>query len=191
MKGVRQLAERYGAEAVVNAADSNGYTCLHWAASGAAGDLAWFLLDNGANPDAVDQWRSTPIHYAAAGNKLENVEILLHFKADASFGKSAALFWTYDNDEIVRLLLQNGAEPDERNDNWTPNTPFMWAVRNAKLRTIRELVKWMEPSTIPVFNEADLAFSLRYLYASVLVAIQRGREERKSHIGESTFMLTC
>jgi len=41
-----------------------------------------FLLDNGANPDAVDDWNVTPLHNAAGAGKVDIVRELCEAGAD-------------------------------------------------------------------------------------------------------------
>ena len=88
------------------------------------------------------------VHVAA----VNNVEILLHFNADASFKKSLALYCAADRPtaKVARLLLKNGAKPNddtfsvESRESSRGKTPFEHAVFFANINTTREMVKWMK-----------------------------------------------
>lgn len=95
-------------------------TPLHYAAERGNIELAKLLLENGANVVAWDKVAGTPLKYAAARGHMEVCKLLL----DVEGGKEAlgvrdrdgylplhALTMSRDcNPEIVKLLLENGAD---------------------------------------------------------------------------------
>ena len=118
-------------------------SCLHHATIwDDHGYLTWFLLEAGADPNVLDDpyvvrgLRRTPLANAVTRwNKLNIVEILLAFNADASLENSQALYLLMVELrlidiplKIIRLLIQNGAKPNDADQNRRHSTPFMAAV---------------------------------------------------------------
>ena len=110
------------------------------------------------------------------------MEILLAYGADASFDHSWALQEAEDDRNRTRLLLQHGADPDDRDPSWTQPTPFMKAIHYAKLEKIQEMAKWK--AEVEEVKEEDIREEYRDKYDQVMEAIRRGQEERKRYIGE-------
>ena len=197
--GVRRLVNQHGPAAVVKAKDSNyiDYTCLHHAAAAAeGGDLTWFLLDIGADPDAESSSGAAPLSEAEGENRLTAGEHLLTFGADASRDGSHALFRAAaanlfntivsdDNIRIVRLLLQHGADPhgmEQYRGGRGPfgeTTPFLWAVHFAQEENVREMAKWSSsPPTTPRCGW-QVEESFRDRLNAIIEAIERGKAERQ------------
>ena len=191
LAGVQQLVVQYGAKAVINARSCPRICplCIDLAAY-LAEDLLWYLLEIGANPNGEDNRRypGTPLKEASRANNSHNVEILLHFNADASDQGSMALYHAADNAEIARLLLQNGAKPNDRTQAgryaYLP-TPFLYAVGWGKLNNIREQAKWMEtiPSLSELFIQLGVSENRKYT-DELLAALKAGGEERLAHLGK-------
>lgn len=59
-----KLLQAWGAGAVVNQADENGSTPLHWAVLGECLEIVYLLLECGANINALDKWGRTPLDRA-------------------------------------------------------------------------------------------------------------------------------
>ena len=86
----------------VNLQDNYGRTALMMAASGPFPQALKLLLDNGAMPDVADKDEHyTALMYAAAEGQLENVKILLSFKANPAL-KDA------DGDDAITFAVKNG-----------------------------------------------------------------------------------
>ena len=62
---------------VINIADNKGNTAIHHAATNNATAVLQFLIDQGANLEAVDKYGWTALHTAAAHNQEKAAEILL------------------------------------------------------------------------------------------------------------------
>lgn len=61
----------------INAQQANGLTALHLAASKGFIDILTILLDTGrVNLDVTDDYGMTPLHYAAAENKVKSISML-------------------------------------------------------------------------------------------------------------------
>jgi len=117
-------AEANGAEPATGAS-----TPLHHAASGGHRDVAKLLLEHGANPNATavyGQAEVTPLMIAAGNGNTEIVSLLLKHKANPNLldaeGKTALWNAIYSRKvDVVRLLLANGANPDQpRRDGYPP-----------------------------------------------------------------------
>ena len=119
---------------------------------------------------------------AASTGSLSNMEILLAYGANASFDHSYALRRAADDRNKTRLLLQHGADPDDRHPWRTPHTPFMKAVDLAELKKIQEMAKWK--AEVEEVKKEDIRESRRDKYDQVMEAIRRGQEERERYIGE-------
>lgn len=61
----------------LDAADSDGWTPLHFAADRGHASVCLTLLDEGANVCSRDSNKRTPLHLAATGNHLEVARVLL------------------------------------------------------------------------------------------------------------------
>ena len=94
MDGYKRAAIHYAAEndsfcvailikngALVNIADGNHDTALHWASFKNKVECAQLLLQNGANVNAVDDNENTPLSWAAHKGNCESVKLLLHYNA--------------------------------------------------------------------------------------------------------------
>jgi ankyrin repeat protein len=84
------------------------YTPLHWAARKGNLDVVKLLLENGANPNAVDNSKNTPLHKAAGNGPTEVARLLLDSGADATLANDA-----YDLDFEDEDLSEDDLEPDE------------------------------------------------------------------------------
>ena len=93
-------------------------TAIFEAASKPNSKVLELLIQNGANVNQRDASTYTPLHRAALENCTKNVEILIQNGAEInamsehSSGQTPLLFalWTR-NVELIKLLLENGADP--------------------------------------------------------------------------------
>ncbi len=115
---VDRLTELLDAEGdLVNAYSEDGYTPLHFAAFFARGPVVRLLLDRGADVGAVarNDMEVQPLHSAVAAKAREVVAALLQAGADVNarqHGGFTPLMAAeeHDDEEMVRLLMDHGAE---------------------------------------------------------------------------------
>lgn len=107
---IKEIITRYPQEALNWQDPESGLSPLHWAAIGRRGDIAAWLLEQGADMTLQDKQGLTAMHYAAHA-------------IDA---------------EALNLLLAAGADIEARNEKG--ETPLMFAVERSKPDNIRILV---------------------------------------------------
>ena len=106
--------------ALLQVRDRDGMTPLHHAVVGGHTELAVYLLDQGADIEAVDAQNRTPLHYAANEGDPATVALLLARGADVTArelrGRTAlflAANWGNDLD-VVERLIDAGADVNDR-----------------------------------------------------------------------------
>uniref|UniRef100_A0A0G4GH36 Uncharacterized protein n=1 Tax=Chromera velia CCMP2878 TaxID=1169474 RepID=A0A0G4GH36_9ALVE len=110
---VKYLLQK-GTDVNVQTKRNEGMTALHVAAKFGKREMAQLLLDEGANVDAVDSERFTPLTYAA-GVSLEVVKLLLENRATIPTTRSewrSPLIRAVETGkvELVKFLLEKGAD---------------------------------------------------------------------------------
>ena len=121
---VAELLHRHGAD--VDVLGYDGKTPLHKACADEHVDIVHWLVDHGACVNAQHNRLHTPLHFAASCGRLQAARILIEHNADIDIptkeGKSplhvAAMHWIKrDQDDIIQVLLDHGANPNARDDN--------------------------------------------------------------------------
>ena len=141
---VAELLHRLGADVDVLGRDGN--MPLHIACVDEFVDIMHWLLDHGAGVNVLNESPFTPLHVAANCGRLQSARTLIEHNADIHIkgqnGMSplhvAALRWiSRDQDDIMQVLLDHGANPNARDDNnATPLHHSSWWGRNADGGTV-------------------------------------------------------
>lgn len=98
-----------------NAAESNGWTPLMWAARNGHSEIAKMLMVSGAFPNAVNKYGYTALHIAAGMRNVEIVRVLLEAGANPDLeNKFGMTSWDIIEDEDAMELVFN-----EHNKEWT------------------------------------------------------------------------
>ncbi|KDO18413.1 hypothetical protein SPRG_16226 [Saprolegnia parasitica CBS 223.65] len=118
----------------VKCTDSDGWTPLHYAASGGQVDVVRILLDKGVDVDAPDVIGYTPLHRAAESKKSEIVELLLG--KGAKIDAKNKLFDALRNkriDDAMRILQKNFLYGNLRDSSETPLLHLVVATQDLSL----------------------------------------------------------
>lgn len=127
---------------LVNSRDRAGSTPLHHAAGFGTLAMVKLLLENGADVNAVNQRKSTPLFWALADEA--KVRLLLEKGASITAKTSDGRSLTYqaalmaNANPMLRLLLNKGASADGKTLNGL--TPLMAASRRADLEAMKLLI---------------------------------------------------
>jgi len=126
--------------------DSNGRTALHLAVAKDRRLIANFLLDKGADTEAVQNSGEKPLYLAAIlGNQLM-VELLVEFNANIEAlnlkTRTTALHAAVSKRhiQVARFLLRHGANVDSRDQ--AGATPLCIAVRRGDLKSAEVLLQY-------------------------------------------------
>lgn len=140
-----RLLLKQGAD--VNAAQADGMTALHWAASRGDVSMTKMLVFAGARVDAFTRnGNYTPLHLAARSGRSGAASALLaagaDVKAATTTGGATALHFAASNGdpETVLAILDKGAPVDIRESAYA-QTPLMWAASANRVRAIELLLK--------------------------------------------------
>ncbi len=100
-----------------------GWTPLHFAVQGGHSELAFLLLEHGANVGTVSRNGLTPLLIAVFRGRKDLVQQLLEAGARPAGPRDLLAAIQRRDPEIVRLLLDSGAAVNGRDDKgWTPIT---------------------------------------------------------------------
>lgn len=124
-------------------AEVDGNTALHCAAMFALGPVTiTLLIMKGANLNARNMRKMTPLHFAVLENRVEAANALLQAGADKETLLSATLLHIAartGSGECAELLLSSGANI-EAEAGWDRETSLHWAVEHGKLHIVKILI---------------------------------------------------
>ena len=118
--------------ALVNAAEADGSTPLHWAVRLDQFDMVQMLLRSGAQVDAKTRYGIAPLALAAINGSAPVVDALLKAGADPNTsnpdGETVLMLAARTGkSEPVQLLIARGADVNAR-EAWQGETALMWAA---------------------------------------------------------------
>jgi len=142
-----------------------GTTPLHFACDDARPEVVRELLSRGADPNARNVYAFTPLHVVAKGwGNVPCAALLLEAKADPDVRESNAgmtpLHWAAAkaNVELVKLLLDHGADVSIRNDEGRTALEIVEINQahsaSAEKRTVLRLLKEAEAKSEPEHGSA-------------------------------------
>jgi ankyrin repeat protein len=113
----------------LEARDEQGMTPLHMAVQGMRLEVARFLLDRGADVNALNEDERSPLHLAALRGDEAMTRLLLERGAEPNARTRVEVGWRTPlhlaalrgDVAVTRALLERGADPDALDDtDWTP-----------------------------------------------------------------------
>lgn len=121
---------------------------LHVAATNGHVELVEAIVDLGADLEAKNRMGSTALHKAVAANQVQTAEKLIELGASIdttnNIGNTALHIAVFcGNEEMVKLMLKNGAYAQLHSPNKIAFTPLSYAKQSKKLT---ELLKGFKPS---------------------------------------------
>ena len=133
-------------EFIANGMDINtkcqyeGDTALTYAASEGDVPMVKWLLDNGADPDILNDAKETALHYATYNNSLDIVELLIEHGCELDYPKNSPLIWAMRRDlqEMTHLMIKGGANLNQQDDEG--DTPLMLAAEAGRKEIVRMLI---------------------------------------------------
>ena len=124
------------------AQDNGGSTLLHHAAGFASAGMMQLLLDKGADPNATNRRKSTPLHWAIDDEAKVRLLFARHAAIDAKQADGRTPLYQAASignaSHIVRLLLDRGADPNASTA--TGATPLMAAANRGDVEVIQLLL---------------------------------------------------
>ncbi len=101
--------------------DEEGRTALHWASRGVHLDVLEYLVENGANVNAMDNDNVTPLHSLSYRGDTRAMEILIeegaNVEAKEVSGLTPLMYTAYGGQEVAAaLLIKHGANVKVRDD---------------------------------------------------------------------------
>src|SRR5262245_16207962 len=140
---LKALRAQLDAGVDVNARDADDNTPLLLAAVYAGPECVELLLKKGADVNAANNLRVTPLHRAATD--YDKAKLLIdagaNVKAKTKSGRTVLTFAArkYGNSQTVKLLLDKGADAKEQNDRGI--TPILVAAGCGDVDTVKLLVE--------------------------------------------------
>ena len=130
--------------ALVNVAEADGTTALHWATDHDDTAMTEVLVRAGANVKAANRYGVTPLYSAATNGNAAMIELLLKAGADANAalpeGETALMTAARTGTvEGLKVLLAHGANVNAK-ESWKQQTALMWAAHEGNAAAARLLI---------------------------------------------------
>lgn len=163
----------------------DGDTPLHIAAQEGHVEVAYWLLMEGANCSAVNQFGDTPLHFAARWGHAEVARLLI--KGGASLRAKNGMGWVplhhaaaYSASEVATLLLDSGAEVAPM-DMWG-RCPIHFAASNDDFDIVSVLLKHgAHVDSLTVEGDTPLMYAAGYGHFDTVELLVRRRPSALIH----------
>ena len=170
----------------VNCSDLQGQTVLHLACSAGHLEMVNFLLERGANVDAVDDDGWTPIFYAITEDYLKIVSVLIKYDCDVNVidkqGYSPLLCAVVlNNIDVVRELLKlKTTDVNLTDEKFRKNTALHVAAQNGYKDIVEYLIKnEVKLDALNENNETPLQVAMKKGYTAIGDLISQAVLEKK------------
>lgn len=158
--------------------NGNGWrrTALHVAACHNERELVRVLLAHGANPNVCDSDGWTSVWAAAYFGHADIVRLLIDAEADihiAASRQQTPLHVAYQSPDVVRILVEHGADVNKSSD---LGTPLAIAAQDNQHEVVKLILRSKNPP-LDLANEAS--------QAALLLAVRNGYREIVNHMLEA------
>lgn len=134
----------YKSKSSIDIRNNKGESLLHQAVKKGDLDRVKKLIEDGHSVNTVDHNSWTPLHEACTSGNLSLVEVLISNKANVNVqgGEQRltvlheALIDENPNENLIKLLLENGADPNSKNQNGQTAFDLAVASKNEKILSI-------------------------------------------------------
>ncbi|KAJ3077340.1 hypothetical protein HDU99_001198, partial [Rhizoclosmatium hyalinum] len=172
---VNKLARQLG-HGQVDVRDDDGWTPLHLAANNGCSEAVAILLSCGADANAGDKWKKTPLHLARTHSV---IRLLLDNGANVnalnSFGCSPlhhAVLWRHSDIELARLLLEKGAIVDQMGDG---ESPLFIASKDNQLEHARLLISFKAHVNVVCEGKSPLSIAAEFGHLGIVKLLVENR----------------
>jgi ankyrin repeat protein len=161
---------------LVNVAQVDGTTALHWATDHDDVATAALLLRAGANVKAANRYGVTPLYSAAVSGNAAMIELLLKAGADANTelpeGETTLMTAARTGKiDAVRVLLAHGANVNAK-ERWKNQTALMWAAHEGNADTVKLLLEvGANINDRSIFGWTPLLFAARQGQVGTIAAL--------------------
>lgn len=154
-------------------------SALHCAARYGQDGVLKLLLEYGAEVDCLDVYGATPLFWAVKNEYASGIKILLGKGADADIrnlaGQTMIHYAAYSgNEEVVRLLLEDGGMDVDIRDRETNETPLHHAVQSGSEDVVRLLLdKGADIAAASILDETPLIAATAH-WSMFKILLERG-----------------
>jgi ankyrin repeat protein len=162
--GVRTLLKEQ--PTLVNVAEADGTTALHWATDHDDTATAEALIRAGAKVKTANRYGVTPLYSAAVNGNATMIELLLKAGADANAalpeGETALMTAARTGViDAIKMLLAHGATVQAR-EGWKQQTALMWAAHEGNTAAVKLLIEaGANIGDRSIFGWTPLGFAVR------------------------------
>jgi ankyrin repeat protein len=161
---------------LVNVAEADGTTALHWATDHDDLAMTELLVRAGANVKAVNRYGVTPLYAAAVNGNAAMIELLLKAGADANAalpeGETALMTAARTGMvEALKVLLAHGANVNTK-ESWKQQTALMWAAHEGNAAAVTLLIDaGAKINDRSIFGWTPLLFAVRQGHIGTIRAL--------------------